>query len=141
MNKIIVVVFCFFSIVAVAQKKRSTSLGNITKEELKMTVYDKDSTASAVVLYEHANYYIDASNEYRLTTDHYYRIKILKKEAFDLATINVLLSGKENVHNIKGKTYNLSSSDRINEVFLTKDKVSIYTKVIDVINEIAELKK
>jgi hypothetical protein len=129
MNKIIVVVFCFFSIVAVAQKKRSTSLGNITKEELKMTVYDKDSTASAVVLYEHANYYIDASNEYRLTTDHYYRIKILKKEAFDLATINVLLSGKENVHNIKAKTYNLSSSDRINEVFLTKDKV--FTKKLN----------
>ena len=89
MKRIISVFFCFFSIIAIAQEKRSTSLGKTTLDELKMTVYDKDSTAIAVVLYEHANYYVDQHNEYNFTTDYYFRIKILKKEAFDLSLIHI----------------------------------------------------
>ena len=126
MERIIIAFFCFFSIIALSQKKRSTSLGRTTLDELKMTIYDKDSTATAVVLYEHANYYVDQHNDYNLTTDYYFRIKILNKEAFDLATIKIPLFGKEKVRGIKAKTYNLSNTDRINEVFLTKDK--IFTK-------------
>ena len=45
-----------------AQKEKSSKMGQTTLEDLKMTVYVKDSTASAVVLYEHANQYLDPKN-------------------------------------------------------------------------------
>jgi hypothetical protein len=92
-----------------SQKSKSTQLGRTTLEELKMTVYKNDSTAHAVVLYEHGNFYIDQANDYNFRTDFYFRIKILNKNAFDLATINLVTYKKENIQNIRAKTYNISN--------------------------------
>jgi hypothetical protein len=48
-----------FSTILFAQKNKSSKMGQTTLEELKMTVYAKDSSASAVVLYAHTNRYPD----------------------------------------------------------------------------------
>jgi len=47
-----------------------------------MTVYEKDTTAVAVVLYEQGNTFMNPAKNYNLSTTYYYRIKILKKRRF-----------------------------------------------------------
>jgi len=97
----------FISISIFSQQRKSTETGYATIDELKMKFYDKDSTATAVVLYERANYYIDVDHNYDFRTDFYYRIKILDKSAFKKATINLNTYKKEIIENIDAKTYNL----------------------------------
>ncbi|WP_223267208.1 hypothetical protein [Polaribacter sp. IC073] len=89
-----------------------------------MTVYDKDSTVTAVVLYEHANSYIDSSNNYETRTDFYYRIKILDKTAFNLADITLHLFEKKRLKYLKATTYNLSDNKITKNHLLEKN---IYT--------------
>ena len=129
MKKKLITFFCFCSIVVIAQKEKSTSLGKTTLEDLKMTVYDKDSTAVAVVLYEHANYYSNDKKGFKKTTDYYFRIKILKKQAFNKATIKISLFNGEEVDGIKAKTYNISKNDNIKESFLEENR--IFTKQVN----------
>ncbi len=82
-------------------------MGQTSLEELKMELYSKDSTANAVVLYEHANVYLDPNYDYNTRTDYYYRIKIFNKAAFDLANITVNLYKEKRITDIKAITYNL----------------------------------
>ena len=55
MKKLFFIPFLFLGYTSFAQQDRSTSMGQITSEELQMTSYAKDSTAKALVLFEHAN--------------------------------------------------------------------------------------
>ena len=110
----------------IAQKKKSTKMGLTTLDELKMTVYDKDSTATAVVLYEHANRYPDKANDEIPRTDYYYRIKILDKASFDLANIVIGIYKDQRVKDISAKTYNLTDLGTMDiSTVLEKDIFSI----------------
>ena len=109
MKKIPLLLFLLVSISIFSQKNKSTKLGLTSLDELKMTVYEKDSTANAVVLYEHGNYYTDVQKDHKLRTDFYFRIKILNKNAFDLATISIITFKEEKIENIRAKTYNLTN--------------------------------
>ncbi|MCL7754190.1 DUF3858 domain-containing protein [Polaribacter sp. Z022] len=110
----------------IAQKKKSTKMGLTTLDELKMTVYDKDSTATAVVLYEHANRYPDKANNEIPRTDYYYRIKILDKASFDLANIVIGIYKDQRVKDISAKTYNLTDLGTMDiSTVLEKDIFSI----------------
>ncbi|KGL63674.1 hypothetical protein PHEL85_0713 [Polaribacter sp. Hel1_85] len=110
----------------IAQKKKSTKMGLTTLDELKMIVYDKDSTATAVVLYEHANRYPDRSNDEIPRTDYYYRIKILDKSAFDLADISINLYKKQRIEDISAISYNLTDIGTSNKTnLLDKDIFTI----------------
>ena len=51
-----------------AQKARSAKMGQTSMAELQMTSYDKDPSASALILYDEGNYYMDEKNDYDLTT-------------------------------------------------------------------------
>lgn len=98
-------------------------MGQTTLDELKMTVYDRDSTAAAVVLYEHANRYPDKSNDETPRTDYYYRIKILDKSAFDLADITVNLFKKQKIKEVSAITYNLSESGTMKTTHLLEKDI------------------
>ncbi|WP_235318226.1 DUF3857 domain-containing protein [Polaribacter sp. Hel1_85] len=101
-------------------------MGLTTLDELKMIVYDKDSTATAVVLYEHANRYPDRSNDEIPRTDYYYRIKILDKSAFDLADISINLYKKQRIEDISAISYNLTDIGTSNKTnLLDKDIFTI----------------
>lgn len=106
-----------------SQKKKSTKVGNIELTDLTMKQYNKDTTAEAVVLFEHANYYLDEKRDYKNTTDYYFKIKILKKEGTDRATIKIPLFEKEKLHSLKAITYNLSDNNQILKTFLLDSKV------------------
>lgn len=95
MKKLAILLFLCASTFLNAQKKKSTKIGKTTLEEIKMEIYDKDSTASAVVLYEHANIYLDSDNDYNTRTDYYFRIKILNRAAFEKANIEISTYKKE----------------------------------------------
>ncbi|MDY0780768.1 hypothetical protein [Tenacibaculum sp. IB213877] len=110
-----------------AQKEKTLKLGQATIDELKLRIYDKDSTANALVLYEHANVYIDEKNNYKFRTDYYYRIKIFNKEEYKRATIKLRLYKDEFVKNVEATTYNLVGENS-KKIFLSDDKV--YTKQI-----------
>lgn len=123
MKKTILLLLLFTSIAAYSQEKKSSKMGQTTLDEIKMAIYDKDSTAAAVVLYEHANVYKDKNEEYNTRTDYYYRIKILDKKALDYADITINLYKKKEAKNIKAITYNLSEKETKQTTSLAKDKI------------------
>lgn len=125
-KKSLVFILLFSFLICFSQKKKSSKIGNISIKELKMTQYENDTTANALVLYEHANHYLDEKRDYNKTTDYYFRIKILKKDGFNKATIRIPSYGKEKVHHIKGITYNIDHGDRIKKTHLIEK--NIFTK-------------
>lgn len=117
-----VVLFIILQAAVFAQKHKSTTIGKSNREELEMQFYDKDTLADALVLYEHANIYIDEDNDYKFRTDHYYRIKIFDKEAYKFADISIPFYDKETVKDIQAVTYNLNG-DIIDKTWLKEDAV------------------
>ena len=123
MKKYILLLLLLLSISLFSQKIKSSKMGQTTFDELKMTVYDKDSAATAVVLYEHANRYPDRDNDEIPRIDYYYRIKILDKSSFDLANITINLYKKQEVKDIKAITYNLNENGTMNRTYLLKEDI------------------
>jgi len=113
-----------------AQESRF-SLGVTTMEELKMTHYEKDSTAVAVVLLDAGDTHHDVrmTNSLDLITDYYQRVKILKKEGVDRATVSFRYYGDEKILNISGVTYNLNEAGaKVENVLEKKD---VFTKKLN----------
>ncbi len=104
---IIIALLCFISSFTYSQKP-PIKYGKISIEELEMTVYDKDTTAPAVVLCDYGTF--DAE-EFQFTRN--IRIKILSKDGYRFA--NQFFQTWEKT-NIKGATYNLVD----NEIIKTK---------------------
>ncbi len=126
MKRIILLLITIASTQSFSQKKRSTKIGNVKLKELSLTNYIKDTTANAVVLHEHANYYLDEEKDYKNTTDFYFKVKILKKEGANKAIIKIPFYGKDKVYNIKGITYNISKQGKIVKNHLVNS--NIFTK-------------
>lgn len=116
------------SIAAVAQQY-GFPFGKTLFDELTMTTYERDTTASAVVLNEFGNAYIDSEN-YNLIFNYHVKIKILKKDGLSQADIAIPLyksttGKKEELKDIKASTFNLVNN-RIEETSL--DLRNIYTE-------------
>ena len=129
MKKIFLLLLLSSSIL-VAQKSKSSKMEQTNLEEIKMTIYDKDSTATAVVLYEHANRYPDKENDEIPRTDYYYRIKILNKASFDLADISINLYKEQKIKDIRAVTYNINENGTVSTTYLS-DKNIFTTKERD----------
>ena len=97
-------------------------------EDLKMTHYDKDSLASAVVLVDFGQSSItyNQTNGFSLTFERITRIKIFSKDGFDWATITIPLyhdgGDNEKLSGLKAVTYNLENG-QIAETKLKSDAV------------------
>lgn len=83
-------------------------------EELKMTVYDKDTGAVALVLYDYGEFNTNDFNFTRHT-----KIKILKKEGYEWAN-NSFLAGTQ--YGVRGFTHNLENG-QIVSTKLEKDQI------------------
>ena len=87
--------------------------GEVSKEELANNVYEKDTTANAVILYKYRKTYFNHEhpNGYVLVTEVHQRIKILNTDGLDYATKEVNLyrdaKSKQRMSSIKGYTHNL----------------------------------
>jgi len=87
--------------------------GDVEINDLKMTHYEKDTTADALILFDNGASYFDLKmdREFQFIYDRHIRIKIFKKSAFHYAdfTIRLYKSGqsREVLSGIKGVTFNL----------------------------------
>lgn len=87
--------------------KAPIKFGKVDMEDLKMTVYEPDTSAVAVVLckYGHFN-----ANDFRFTT--ITRVKILKKEGTSLSEFS--FPGKESMQ-VRAKVFNLENGEVVDE--------------------------
>lgn len=104
-----------FIVLTVQAQEYSYKYAKITNDELKMSVYDKDTTASAVVLYDIGNtYYELLNNRFQLVTEYKKKIKILKTTGLDEANVNIPYyykssSSRELITNLEAFSYNLEN--------------------------------
>lgn len=102
--------------------------GKVSKEELGLSIYEPDTSAVALVLYENQDICIDFDENYDfyLTTKKHIRLKILKEEGLDRADFELihLVAGKlrETIRGIEVVTYNLKDG-RIEESRMPKSAV------------------
>jgi hypothetical protein len=114
-------ILCLFqSQVLHAQDK--FKFGEVPVSQLEMTVYEKDSTASALVLYENQDvYYSYKINDFEIVTEYTVRIKILTQEGVEYANGSIsLYQGRtrelsEDVSGLTGFTYNLENGEIVKE--------------------------
>ena len=123
MRKYILFSFLFVAVFAVAQKNKTIDLGRTTLDELKMTVYENDSTANAVVLFEKGHVYFNLNSYNNYTKEYYVRIKILNRSALKKANIKIPFYKASRVENIEAITYNLSDSGKIVKSILAKEDI------------------
>lgn len=87
--------------------------GQITKEQILLNTYDKDTTAAAVVLKEFGESYVSTVDDEGLNFDHHYVIKILKTDGLDEANIVIPLrkngSRSQRILSIEASSYNIEN--------------------------------
>lgn len=91
-----------------------STFGELTADEKAFFEYKKDSTASAIYLYEYGNNYFEVRGNYVwLITEYHAKIKVLKRDGFDQANIKIPTYKGENrsekVLRIKAVTHNGSA--------------------------------
>ncbi|MCF6278931.1 MAG: DUF3857 domain-containing protein [Flavobacteriaceae bacterium] len=106
--------------------QKGYTFGKITQQESEMTVYEKDSTANAVVLYAEGNTEFFEKHGYiYIRTVIYKKIKIFNKEAANHTNVNIFLynnkNRRESVKKIRGVTHT-------NGMTTPLSKNNIYTK-------------
>ncbi|GHV35989.1 hypothetical protein FACS1894178_6630 [Bacteroidia bacterium] len=93
-------------------------LGTVSQDLLEMSVYEADTTAVAVVIYESedVNYKWDVvHNDFERQTDYVIRIKILKQQGTDYANVSVSFRNNinpthsERLSDLTGFTYNFEN--------------------------------
>lgn len=133
MKHLLIVVFLLNSFPLAAQFNKP-KFGDIEISDLQMSVYAKDTTAEALVLFDDGNssFNLNSNREFQILYERHFRIKIFKKSAADLADITLKLyqkgNYKESLSGFKGMTYNLVNGKIVKTkltndmVFETKDK-------------------
>lgn len=85
-------------------QKAPMKWGKIPEGDLKMKIYEKDTTASAVVLGNYAKLDFDYSSEdTEMRFEHHKRIKILKRSGFNQGEISIPFYNEEKVNRIKAQ--------------------------------------
>ncbi len=116
--------FLLINIFGFSQESYNSESYIVTLDDIKTKTFAKDSTANALVIYEHGNSYVDKS-EYDLRTEIQKKIKILNQNGFDNATITIHLynneRSEEKVTNIFATTYNLINGNVVKTSLSKKD--------------------
>ncbi len=107
--------FIFLMLPAFIQAQNfSFKYGKVTTDELKMSVYSQDTTASAVVLYEDGKLYYSYLEEsgFNINLELKKKIKILREEGANKADVTIPYyyknpNNKEMVYSIEATSYNL----------------------------------
>ncbi|MGM5471055.1 DUF3857 domain-containing protein [Flavobacteriaceae bacterium LMO-SS05] len=112
MKRLIILLCLFVALSIKAQSGFNSENASVTRGDLETNIYEKDTTANAVVLYEYGNSYVD-NKTFRLQTEVIKKIKILNKKAFEKATITEYLyydnNKKISMNDIFATTFNLEN--------------------------------
>ena len=126
-------IFFLFSFHLQAQNEK-IKFGKISLDDLKMTRYDKDSSAEAVILADIGQTYFDYNDlsGFMLIHERFMRIKIITKQGYSRAHQDILLYKSENsnetVLSLKASTFNLVDGKAVESKM---DKESIFTEESD----------
>ncbi len=128
MRTLTILLFLHLSFFVVAQKS-TFKYGDVPMEDIKMTRYAKDTSASAVVLVDEGETALiyEQSVGWVLRFERLRRVKILTKEGLDYANFNIPLynDGKGNTEktaSLKGVTYNVENG-KVVETKLKNDGI------------------
>ena len=119
--------FCFsLCFITCFSQKSPIKFGDVSMEELRMTSYDHDSSASAVILSDYGEAYILFSGTVQMNFERHIRIKILKKDGMGWADASIPLyhsgTSEERVSGLKASSYNLVDG-KVVETKMTKDGI------------------
>jgi len=112
---LLVLSLCLTISSGLSQNLPPIKFGEVSLEELKMTGYEPDSSASAIVLCDFGETVINYTEAkgFTLTFERTKRIKILKKEGLEWADFQIPLyyddSNDEKISSLKAVTYNLEN--------------------------------
>jgi len=113
--KFLLTMLCTVSSVLCFAQKDPIKYGDVPLEDLKMTTYPLDSSASAVVLadYGQSTLKYNQNTGFSILFERILRIKILTKDGLDWATVSVPLyhdgSTDEKLTSLRATTYNLEN--------------------------------
>lgn len=119
---LLIVLFMFIPQLTDAQKR---DFGDISKQMIEMDVYEKDSTASAVVIFDVGDAELD--NRLEVEFRRHIRIKILTDEGFtygDFSKRYIEKNPEQDITRIKAATYNLENGSIV-KTELDKDDILI----------------
>ncbi|RNI26862.1 DUF3857 domain-containing protein [Rufibacter latericius] len=115
-RSLLAVVLVMFHFTAFGQEI-PVKFGKVTEQELNMKVYDKDTSAAAVILADYGRSYFTYNEDFKVNFERVTRIKILKKSGYDWADFVIPYyqknSSREQVTNIKGVTYNMEGGKMV----------------------------
>ncbi len=123
MKNFILIILLFISFNSFSQAKGTYTFGKLSQKNIDLKIYDRDSTANAVFLFEKGKtIFKQTHNSIIISTKYYAKIKIFNKEAFDLATIEIPIyntkNASEKVKDIKAITHN-----GMQNIYLSKDNI------------------
>lgn len=128
MRQPILLILLLLNFALIAQNSFSPENYNITRNDLETNIYQKDTTANALVIYEYGNSYIDKKT-FNLNFEFKQKLKIINREGFDKATIEIYLynskRNKESIDDIYAETHNLVNNKVERSVL---DKSQIFTE-------------
>jgi hypothetical protein len=105
MKRLFVSVVAIFSFHLTPAQDLYSKYGEVSIEDLKMTSYTPDTTADAIVLFDHGE--LEASVTFGTTFLRHRRIKFLTKEGFDEWGKFSIVSERGKLSKVKGATYRL----------------------------------
>ncbi len=112
-----------------AQEAPKVKFGKVTDEELRMTVYEPDTAAAAVILFDDGQSLVKydvGAKRFMLTFERFLRVKILKQSATEWGnfTIPLYSSGlsREDLSSVVGVTFNLEG-EKIQKTDLKKESI------------------
>ncbi len=120
------ILFILLSIFYLSSNAQNYNIGmEVTKNDLEANTYVKDSTASALVIYDYGNAYFDKQT-FWLKVENKQKIKILTKDGLNRGERYVRLykskNSEEEISNITATTYNLENG-QIVKTRLSKDAI------------------
>ncbi|WP_298425653.1 DUF3857 domain-containing protein [uncultured Kordia sp.] len=117
--KLYCLLFAFLiTYVCAGQDLLSKKFGTVSKKEINMRTYEKDTTAHAVVLEEYGDVYFDLVKDRIVLIKQYYtKIKVLDKQGQKYANIEIPYyhnrKSKEKIKDIKAVTHNAEGTERL----------------------------
>jgi len=125
MKRLFLIHLFLFLVIQFSFSQKKIKFGKIDKADLSMTIYEADSSAKAVILYDNGNTDLvyNTSTGFQYTFDRHLRIKILKKSGLDLADFSIPLyqnsDGRENVIKFNAITHTLKNG-KVEEIAVNK---------------------
>ncbi len=125
----LLILFLFFFISLASGQKPPKKFGNIDKKNMEMTVYEQDLSARAVGIFDFGSTYLSyLATGVAVNFKYHLRIKILSKDGFGYADVEIPHTVDRGVIKLKAATYNLEDGKivtyKLNRKEMFVEKVS-----------------